>query len=231
MKKTAFALLICILALMIVPCKASPFSVLAIVPEGEIPDSDPVEIDYTGPVTFDIWFTGTAHEVTNIWLVLALNNETYNNLGSITADGVTFLKTDFEEVLAARIPPEAPDILIGYPGCTFDDQFPVGPIKEKLGEPCYYGYKPFGSSFDLDTSGRENGKQFILTINLLGEVEDLGVLVLGNGVDTTANGAPKFNVRSAWSKSTFVVPEPGTIAAVATSLVALMAYTARRRKR
>ena len=230
MKKTVLALIICIFALMIAPCKATPFSVLAIVPEGEFPDSDPVEIDYTGPVTFDIWFTGVAHEVVNIWLVLVVNNETYNSLGSITADGVTFLKTDFEQVLSARIPPEAPNTLIGYPGCTYDDQFPVGPIREKLGEPYYYGYKPLGSSFDLDTSGRENGKQFILTINLIEEVEDLRVLVLGNGVDTTATGAPKLNVQSAWSKSTFVVPEPGTIAAVATSLVALIAYTARRRR-
>lgn len=230
MKKTLFPLLICILALMIAPCKASPFSVLAIVPEGEYPDSDPVEIDYTGPVTFDIWFTGAAHEVVDIWLVLVLNNETYNNLDSITADGVTFLKTDFEQVLSARIPPEAPNTLIGYPGCTYDDQFPVGPIREKLGEPYYYAYKPLGPGFDLYTSGRENGKKFILTINLLEEVEDLRVLVLGNGLDRTATGAPKLNVQSAWSKSTFVIPEPGTIVAVATSLVALMAYTARRRK-
>jgi len=231
MKKTIIPLLICILGLIIAPCTASPFNVLAILPEGEVPDSDFVTIEYTGPVIFDIWFTGEAHEVTNIWLVLVVNEETYNNLNSITADGVTFPKDDFEEVLSARIPPEAPDSLIGYPGCAYDDQFPVGPIKEKLGEPCWYDYKPLPSpEFDLNTAGRENGKKFTLTVNLVDSVEDLRVLVLGNGLDNTAVGAPKLNVKSSWSKSTFVIPEPSTIVAVAMSFVALIGYTIRRRK-
>lgn len=231
MKKTILPLLICILGLIIAPCTASPFNVLAIVPEGEVPDSDFVTIEYTGPVVFDIWFTGVAHEVTDIWLVLVVNEETYNNLDSITADGVTFPKVDFEPVLSARIPPEAPDSLIGYPGCAYDDQFPVGPIKEKLGEPCYYDYKPLGPAFNLYTAGRENGKKFTLTINLVDSVEDLKVLVLGNGLDSTAVGAPKLNVKSSPSKSTFVIPEPATIVAVAMSFVALIGYAARKRKR
>lgn len=45
---------------------------------------------------------------------------------------------------------------------------------------------------------------------------------------TTSDGKPTTNPYS--HDLTFVVPEPGTIAAVATSLVALIAYTARRRK-
>ncbi len=192
-----------------------------VIPVGGIHTGDPIVT--TSPAEIQI-FSSSHTPITNVWLILIMNEDTYDHLTGITADATTFAKSDFAEA-ADKIPPKEPSG--SYPGSK--DQYALGAIKSKLGTSgkAYYAYKAF--SISTITTAVQT---FTLTVNAPGATQ-LRVLVLGNGyyapLDNKGDG--KLNQSTPWSGSTLVVPEVATLAIAASSFGALGLYAIKRGKK
>jgi len=201
----------------------------------------PVDATETGeplvtgtPANLMIFHTGQG-PIKNVWLLIVLNEPTYDNLDEIAIDGATFMtKADFTLVTAKDIPPVSPNSATGYPGTIC--QYNVFAIKDKMdekGNPLYYGVEFFLNKITTEQF------HFTLTVELTAPA-DLKALILALGrydnglnIDCRCPRPSPFNRCSSFSKSTFVVPELATIALTAAPFAALGAFgihMARRRK-
>ncbi|MEM4704338.1 MAG: hypothetical protein QXJ02_04645 [Candidatus Bathyarchaeia archaeon] len=167
------------------------------------------------PANLMIFHTGNG-PIRNVWLLIVINEPTYNALDKITIDDAVFMtKSDFKLVTAKKIPPLNADPATGYPGSLC--QYNVAAIKDKIkekGNNIYYGVKFFLSQIT------KNPTKFTLTVELNAPAE-LKALVLALGrYDQTNPLRPNsdclpykpFNACSSFSKSTLVVPEIATLA-------------------
>lgn len=197
----------------------------------------PVESQKTGepivtgnPANLMIFHTGNG-PITNVWLLIVINEPTYNALKNITIDGKLFLeKNDFKLVDTQKIPPTKPNG--NYPGSLC--QYNVVAIRDKMnekGNPVYYAVKFFLNK--ITTSPTE----FTLRVNLNSQA-DLKALVLALGrYDSKINCkcgvkcVGPFNACSSFSKSTFVVPEASTLALTLAPLSGVTVFYLFRRKK
>lgn len=210
---------------------ADPGANIRVIPVGGVHSGDPIVT--TSPA--EIMIYSTSHTpIENVWLILAINKDTYDHLNTIKASAcmhptITFMKSDFSTPTESKVPPEAASG--AYPGCKTGAQYEVNAIKDKTETPTtgkiYYAYKKF--SIDPITT---TVQIFTVTVDAPG-VADMKVLVLANGcyekLDTAGDG--KLNEKTPWSGSTLVVPECcGTLFATIASFAAL-GLVARKAKR
>ncbi len=253
MKKALIALLVALSlsALPVLSALASPdpMANIKVWPREytENPTEEPLVT--TTPADMHIFSTTAEHKAYNVWLLLALNNETHYYLESIEitdivyyngtpGEGVIYIKDDFAEVAAGQIPPNAtwPDPEVthppivdpeSYPGCNNDEQYAVGAIKDKLGttEPVYYSIQYV---FYHITTVPTN---FTLTVYAPGiAAEDLKVLVLALGRTYEPLTGP-FDNHSAYTQGALIIiPELATILLTTASLTAYGTYRIKRRK-
>lgn len=193
-----------------------------VIPVGGIHTGEPIVT--TSPADIEIF--STSHTpITNVWLVLIVDQNTYDHLVDIMAHTTQFLKADFAMPAESKIPPE--EASGSYPGT--EDQYNVATVKDKMATSgnVYYAYKAFSISTITTVP-----QTFTLTVNAPG-ADSLKVLVLANGyyaqLDNKGNG--KLNQSTPWSGSTFVVPEPATIALIASSFGALGIFAVKRKKK
>lgn len=223
---TFLAMLILFSALIfasVYPAKADPGANIRIIPTSGGETGEPIVT--ASPATINIFSTSPSHSpITNIWLTISINKDTYDHLTSITADTTTFTKADFTELTAAKIPPAEPSGT--YPGCETGDQYESAAIMSKLGNPpkAYYAYKAF--SINTITTAPQT---FTVTANAPGTA-DLKILILANGYGSTGTEG-KFNQKTPFSGSTLITPEVPTLVLAASSFIALAVYGIKRRKK
>lgn len=215
----------------------------------------PVDSTYTGdpivttsPANLMIFHTGNG-PIENVWLLIVLNEPTYNTLNEITINGTTFMTQEnftLVEEWRHKIPSILPNFWTDYPGslCRYE----VAAIKDKMdekGNPIYYGVNYFLP--EITTSAT----YFTLAVDLDAPA-DLKALIIGLGrydcdIDWNCfefdddcheechhidcNCYHPLNRGSSFSKSTFVVPEIATIALAAAPFSALGLYAIKRRKK
>jgi len=230
MKKAILALSIALIlsALPVLFVLADPMANIKIWPEGAVHTGEPIVT--TNPADMMIYTTSEPQAAHNVWVLLVLNEETYNGLNYINVNGVIYTKGEFKIPTTDWIPLEAPGSEgSGYPGCNSHEQYRViagggaAGIKDKLGTTgdVYYCIKHV---FDyVDTTAIE------FTITFYGSSTDLKILVLALGRTNEPYTDP-FDNRSSYSGSTLIVPELATILLATASLSVFGLYTLKRRK-
>jgi hypothetical protein len=170
------------------------------------------------PANLMIFQTGRGlGSVKNVWLLIVLNEPTFNALVQINMNGSKFMEpSDFIEVTTRKIPPTDPDPTTGYPGslCTYN----VAAIKDKMNETktskIYYGLKflvnqistrPTNFTLEIVLNTPVSLKALVLA---LGRLDVCG----GCGCGVSCIGNEPFNACSSFSKSTFMISEAATIA-------------------
>lgn len=185
---------------------------IKVIPSGSTTTGEPIVTET--PADLVIFHTGKG-PIKNVWLLIVLNEPTYNALNQITINGTSFLtKEDFQLVTAKKIPPSLPSS-DGYPGSLC--QYNVAAIKDKMGEkgnPVYYAVKYFLPKIT------KTPISFTLAVEL-GSAANLKALVLALGrydsigdSDYQVDCVPykPFNACSSFSNSTLIVPEVATLA-------------------
>lgn len=172
----------------------------------------------SSPANFEVWVQPSAHPTNDPQIFLVMTESCYNGLmGDVTvtwtgaSSPLTITTWNKETELSKEVPPDtAPGV--GYTVASLKDHL-------ETSEPIYWAFAPF-----LDGDLTESHTSFTVTlpstsprmlVYALGKIEG-GSALYDNRVPPTMPG--------------FVVPEPATIAAVATSLVALIGYSALKRK-
>jgi hypothetical protein len=185
---------------------------IKVIPSGSSTTGEPIVTET--PANLVIFHTGKG-PIKKVWLLIVLNEPTYNALNVITINGTSFLtKGDFQLVTAKKIPPSLP-VSNGYPGSLC--QYNVAAIKDKMGEkgnPIYYAVKYFLPQITKTPT------EFTLAVNL-NSTANLRALVLALGrYDSTGNSDYEtdcisykpFNACSSFSNSTLIIPEVATLA-------------------
>jgi len=206
---------------------------IKVIPVGSAETGDPIVT--SNPTSMMIFHTGGG-KIINVWLLLVLNEPTYNALDKITTNGTAFMsKTDFKQVTTMKIPPIDPDPMTGYPGSLC--QYEVSAIKDKMGEEgnkIYYGVKSFLREITNSPTYFEFEAELTAPANLEVLVLAMGKYGVNYG-ETSIRCVPNynpFNACSSFSKSTLVVPEVATLAVAAAPFGALgLLYTFKRRKK
>jgi len=193
--------------------KAGPASQIRVIPVGGSHTGEPIVTSSPAQL---IIFSESQTPIEKVWLILTINEDTFNHLTSITAHSTPFAKSDFNEPTQDKIPPEAASG--PYPGCQQGDRYEVSAIKDKLGTSgkVYYSYKAFSISTVTTTI-----QTFTLTVNAPG-VTNMKVLVLANGYYAKLDeaGDNKLNEKTPYSGSTLVIPEPATLFIILASFAA-----------
>jgi hypothetical protein len=204
---------------------------IKVVPVGGVETGDPIVTHNNADLM--ILHTGNG-PIKNVWLLIVLNKPTYDALDRITINGSDFMmKSDFSLVSAKKIPPVMPNFAINYPGSLC--QYEVAAIKDKMdetGNPVYYGAMFFLNQITKMPT------YFTFTLELTSSVSDLKALILALGrydmfgsSNLDCRRLQPFNVASAFSKSTLVVPEVATVFIAAAPLGALgLVYVCKRKK-
>ncbi|MEM2704033.1 MAG: hypothetical protein QXR45_12825 [Candidatus Bathyarchaeia archaeon] len=161
-----------------------------------------------------IFYTGQG-PVYNVWLLLVLNEPTYDALKQITINNAFFMgKSDFQLVTTQKIPLGAQ--------CDYS----VSAIKDKMGEkdnPIYYGVKfCFEQIYKTPT-------YFTISIELE-STADLKALVLALGRIGICD-CGTFNACSSFSKSVFIVADSTTFALVVSPLIGACSFYLIKQKR
>ena len=208
---------------------------IQVIPIDSTHTGDP--IGTTSPAEMMIFHTGSG-PIENVWLLIVLNQPTYEALNEITINGSTFMTdSDFTLVDAAKIPPLLPNFWTDYPGslCRYE----VAAIKDKMnekGNPIYYGVNYLLP--EITTSAT----YFTLAVDLEAPA-DLKALIIALGryechsyqdsFHTECNYIchHPFNRCSSFSKSTLIVPEIAIIALATAPFSALGIYAFKRRKK
>jgi len=230
MKKVRLLVLTLALVLVMVPfAKAGPARLIRIIPAGGVETGEPIVTGPPFPAELVIFAEGQV-PVENIWLIIVLNDDTYQHLIEIEVNGVTFVDGDFVEILgtesaAFTIPPDTPPI--DGVGILEGDKYNAGSLRDKLGatgESIWYAYKdseideiwgtPMPLSVTVDSPGCDDLKALILAVGQYYPDGDLG----------------PFNRSTPYSGSTLVVPEIGTLLLAAASFSAFALYALKRRK-
>lgn len=198
---------------------------IKVIPKGAIETGDPIVT--TSPANLTIFHTGRG-PIKNVWLLIVINKQTYDNLNRITINGSTFLtKNDFQLVTRKKIPPLLPNSTTGYPGSLC--RYSTAAIKDKMdekGKPVYYSIKFFLPQIT------KIPKEFNLTVEATSPTNVKAiVLALGRYDPSFRDYIPPscfcfepFNTCSSFSKSTFVIPEPATIALTIASFLAIIGF-------
>ncbi len=209
---------------------------IKVIPSGSTTTGEPIVTE--PPAKLVIFHTGKG-PINNVWLLIVLNEPTYDALDVITIDGETFLtKGDFQLVTAKKIPPSLPGS-DGYPGSLC--QYNVAAIKDKMGEKgnsIYYAVKFFLPKITKTPT------EFTLAVTLavkLSSAANLKALVLALGrydsignSDYDVNCVPNkpFNTCSSFSNSTLIIPELATLALTSAPLCgAAVLYMIKRGKK
>lgn len=224
----------------------------------------PVDATETGepivtisPADMQIFVVSPQKNSSNVWLLLSLNNETYEGLQSIeitdiiygdtgeTGTPVTYIQDDFTQPVSdpydnadkipvvrpedATWPPVVQSLEHPYPGCQKDERQQVSTFKTKLGAPQDEPiYYSIAYVFDHVTTVPTN---FTITVHT-SDVSNLKVLVMAFGC---AEGLPKYtgalNIHSSWSQaSLIVIPELATMLLATAAIAAVGIYKVKRRK-
>jgi len=198
---------------------------IKLIPKGAVETGDPIIT--TSPTNLTIFHTGRG-PIKNVWLLIVINKQTYDNLDRITLDGSTFLtKSDFQLVTTGKIPRILPDPTTGYPGSLC--RYSTAAIKDKMdeeGKPVYYSVKFFLPQIT------KIPKEFKLTVEVISPTS-VKALVLALGrydlsfkycISSPCFCFEPFNACSSFSNSTFVIPEPATIILAAVSFLAIVSF-------
>jgi len=186
---------------------------------------DPYWPEMSGPSElFKVWVegSGSAHEPA---LFLVMTGTCYSGLTSIVidfgndgTDDVTLVPGDFsgpDTNDIKKIPDDAEEG-IKYTVASLKDHLGVGGTSESI----YWALVDFPSSVVI------TGTKYPIWIELDASSPKMLVYVFAK----TAPGLVKYNLKVPPTIPGFIVPEPATIAAVATPMIALIAYTFYRRK-
>jgi hypothetical protein len=195
---------------------------IKIVPEGSTHTGEPLVTDT--PADLLVYSRGHS-PIKNVWLLMVMDENTYNNLASITTTlGVTVPKSDFKLVTTFWLPPYKADP--PYPGSYV--RYRVSAIKDKIGTTgkVYYAVVPILDEITTAPTA------FTLTVNLNTPTQ-VKVLLLGLGRYNrrSTDCILPFNEGSAYSNSTIVVPELETILLIAAPLSALGLYVIKRKRK
>jgi hypothetical protein len=234
MKKEIIAVLF-VLTLFMLPtlvlANPDPFSTLTIWPV-DTPEGAEGPIVTGSPADLIIYNRDNSRVLDDVWLLLVINELTYDNLASISTNtSLSFLPEHFEEIPGTaspsdRIPPteSGPG---GWPGIEFNDQYDVGSLRSKLGiadgESMWYSVGDLDSSsgwIDHGPPGLNKHDPEYLTVTVVSGGGNLKVLVLALGHSNDFPDNPILNVCSPYTRSTFIVSELGTILLALTPLSA-----------
>jgi hypothetical protein len=225
MRRALFVLAITIIAMLIIvpavnACSCGCVHTIKVIPIGSTKTGEPIITE--NPANLTIFYTGNG-PIKNVWLLIVLNEATYNALNQIIINGNQFMnKSDFQLVTTKKIPPPLPNPDTGYPGSLC--QYEVAAIKDKIkekGNPIYYGVKFFMNQISKTPTN------FTLSVEL-DSPANLKALVLALGrIDTKIKGDcgincvpfKPFNACSSFSNSTFIVPDSATLALTTSSFL------------
>jgi hypothetical protein len=182
------------------------------------------------PATFQISVSKPSDPTYDPQILLAMTVSCYNGLPEAPANAVDitwtgpppgevhFLKTDFE-LLHGNPPPKVPS--------DSDVQYTRSSLSDHLGEggstDVYWAIKDFPIA--PDGKLHETAQTFVVTLH------STAPKMLVYAIGKTSETADKYNIWVPPTNPGFVVPEPATIAAVATSLGALGLYAYRRKRK
>lgn len=206
---------------------------IMIIPTGSSHTGEPIVA--TTPANLMILHTGIG-PIKNVWLLVVMNEQTYNALDRITINDSAFMtKADFQLAAAKKIPPAFADVSTGYPGSLCE--YETAAIKDKMDEEgnlLYFGVKAFLPEITKQPT------YFALAVELESSA-DLKALIIAlgrydascnlNGANTNCVPNKPFNRSSSFSKSTLVVPELATLFMTAAPIGALGLLAFKRRKR
>jgi len=205
---------------------------IQVIPVGSTKTGEPIVTE--NPANLMIFHTGNG-PIKNVWLLIVINEPTYNALNKITINDTDFMiKDDFQLVTTKKIPPLGPDPATGYPGslCLYNVAAIKDKIKEK-GNNIYYGVK-----FFLQQITKTPTKfTLVVELNSPANLKAL-VLALGRydlcykcqyGIDCLPY--KPFNACSSFSKSTLVVPEIATLALTAAPFGGAIGFYAIKRRK
>ncbi|MGQ9640632.1 MAG: hypothetical protein ACUVUF_00720 [Candidatus Bathycorpusculaceae bacterium] len=186
------------------------------------------------PADLMIFQTGNG-PIKNVWLLIVLNEPTYNALNQILINDTVFMtKDDFKLVTTKKIPQVTPDPSINYPGSLC--QYEVAAIKDKIkekGNPIYYGIKFFLVQITKKPT------QFTLTVELNSPANLKGLILALGRYNSACRGQYEidcfpykpFNACNSFSNSTLVVPEIATLALTAAPFGGAIGFYAMKRRK
>ena len=220
-----FALCLCTLPVLFAIAMPAPATNIKVWPVGTVESEEPVAT--TSPADMMIYVTSYEQRITSAWILLVLNQETYDGLDHIEVASVTYNPSDFHVATEDKIPLRAAGSEgAGYPGCEGYLQYPIGAVKDWVGatgEDVYYAVKKV-FDFEIDTT------PVFFTITHYGTSTDLKILVLALGRETETGLEGPFNNHSSFSGSTLIVPELATILLATASLSVFGLYKLKRKK-
>ncbi len=206
---------------------------IKVIPIGSSKTGEPIIAE--NPANLTIFYTGQG-PIKNVWLLIVLNEATYNALNQIIINGNQFMnKSDFQLVTTKEIPPSLPNPATGYPGSLC--QYEVAAIKDKIkekGNPLYYGVKFFMNQISKTPTNFTLSVELDSPANLKALVLALGRIDTKCEADFEVNCAPykPFNACSSFSNSTFIVPDSATLALTISSFLGAGSfYLIKRRKK
>ena len=180
------------------------------------------------PASLDISVTGPADPTYDPQILLAMTVDCYNGIdgpGDLavrvawTGDSLDFYKTDFL-LLSGSPPPKVPPT-------GSDKQYVRSSLADHLGElgdsDVRWAMLPLPGTFPPD--GNLHTTPISLTVTVFSTNPKVLVYALGK-----SNPAENFDRWVPPTNPGFVIPEPATIAVTAMSMIALVAYTARKKK-
>jgi len=168
--------------------------------------------------TFDVWVEGSSSDpTTDPHVLLVMTDACYDGLGAngVKVGGalITAWEEETEHTEGIKVPHDGIAITTGA-------AYTVASLMDHLGttDPIWWAFEPLGIGDITDSPAQ-------FTVDLDSSAPRMLVYVLGK-----TEGSQEFDNRVPPTQPGFMIPEPATIAAVATSFVALAVYAIRRKK-
>lgn len=193
---------------------------------GTIRISPALPLMLSSPADFEIWVQPSADPTLNPHIFLVMTESCYNELSDSVPTTVTWSGISSPVNIAKGEWQVASDNSLKLPaGAPLKSGvgYTVASLKDHLGttDPIYWVFRSF-----LDDQLTGTHQSF--TVSLPSSSQRMLVYALG---ETSNPGGGLFNCRVPPTIPGFVVPEPTTIGAIATSCVALIGYAYLKRKR